>query len=83
MVKEYVAKLAVEKGIHLSGVSVIEGRKLGCHDAHLLQLVADGNLVSVLLYQSELNELESNFVGVLLEQRIQSALLRMQNLLES
>jgi len=83
MVKEYVAKLAVQLGIQLSSVSVIEGRKLGCNDAHLLQLIADGNLINLLLYQSELDELQSNFVGDRLEQRIRTALLRMQYLLEN
>jgi len=83
MVKEYVAKLAVQLGIQLSSVSVIEGRKLGCNDAHLLQLIADGNLINLLVYQSELDELQSNFVGDRLEQRIRTALLRMQYLLEN
>ena len=83
MVNEYVAKLAVQLGIQLSSVSVIEGRKLGCNDAHLLQLIADGNLINLLVYQSELDELQSNFVGDRLEQRIRTALLRMQYLLEN
>ena len=83
MVREYVANLATQSGIQLSSVSVIEGRIVGCNDAHLLQLIADGNLISVLLYQSELDEIQSNFVGDRLEQRIRSALLRMQNLLEN
>jgi len=83
MVNEYVAKLAVQLGIQLSSVSVIEGRKLGCNDAHLVQLIADGNLINLLVYQSELDELQSNFVGDRLEQRIRTALLRMQYLLEN
>ena len=81
MVREYVAKLAAQSGIQLSNVSVIEGRMVGCNDAHLLQIIADGNLISVLLYQSELDALQSNFVGDRLEQRIRSALSRMQYLL--
>jgi hypothetical protein len=80
MIRDYAADIASQMKVQLSDVTVVEGRNLGCCDAHLLKLSGDGQQVSVLLYQSELDELQSNFVGDRLEQRIRSALSRLQTL---
>ena len=80
MIRDYAADIAAQMKVQLSNVTVVEGRNLGCCDAHLLKLHGDGQQVSVLLYQSELDELQSNFVGDRLEQRIRSALSRLQTL---
>jgi hypothetical protein len=82
MIKDYAADIASQMKVQLSSITVVEGRNLGCCDAHLLKLDGDGQQVSVLLYQSELDELQSNFVGDRLEQRIRSALSRLKALLE-
>jgi hypothetical protein len=83
MLREYTAKLAEQSGIQLSGVTVIEGRKVGCSDGHLLHLVADGNLISALVHQSELEELQSGSNCERLEIKIKTALSRLQLLLET
>ena len=83
MIREYTAKLAEQSGIQLSGVSVIEGRKVGCSDAHLLHLIAGGNLISALVQQSELEELQSSSCCERLELKIKDALSRLQNLLKT
>jgi hypothetical protein len=81
MIREYITILAAQSGIHLSGVSVIDGRKVGCSNAHLLNLIADGNLISTLVQQSELEELQNGLNCERLEIKIKSALFRMQILL--
>ena len=83
MIQAYAAKLAEQSGVPLSRVSVIEGRKVGCSNAHLLHLIADGNLVSALVHQSELEELQSSSYCEQLEIKIKTALSRLQVLLET
>jgi hypothetical protein len=82
MIQECAADLATQQGINLSRVSIIEGRKVGCLDMHLLNLVANGHLVSTLVYQSELEELQSGACCDRLETKIRAALSRLQMLLE-
>jgi hypothetical protein len=83
MIQEYATKLAKLSGIQLSGVSVIEGRKVGCSNAHLLHLIAGGNLVSALVHLSELEELQSSSYCEQLDIKIKTALSRLQVLLET
>jgi len=80
MVREHATAIAAQMKVQLSDIAVVEGRSLGCFDAHLLKLAADGQQVSLLLCQSELDELQSDFVGDKLELRIRSALSRLQTL---
>lgn len=83
MIKEYATDLAAQAGIRLSRVSMIEGRRVGCLDVHLLHLSADGQRVSALVYQSELDELQCRSCCERLELKIRAALLRLQMLLEA
>jgi hypothetical protein len=78
MIKEFATELAEQSGIQLSRVSVVEGRRIGCLDVHLLHLGSDGQLVSALVYQSELDELHSSSCCERLEMKIRSALSRLQ-----
>ena len=80
MIRDYASDIASQMKVQLSNVTVIEGRKLDCFDAHLLKLDTDDQQISLLLYQSELDELQSNFVSDRLEQRIRTALSRLQTL---
>jgi hypothetical protein len=82
MIQEHAADLAAQLGIRLSRVSIIEGRKVGCLDVHLLHLCADEHLVSTLVFQSELDELQSGACCDRLETKIREALSRLQMLLE-
>lgn len=82
MIREYTVNLAAQMGIKLSRVSIVEGRKVGCLDVHLLKLAADGQRVSTLVYQSELDGLHSgSSCCERLELKIRSALSRLQLLL--
>jgi hypothetical protein len=78
MIQKYVEEIALQMGIKLSRISVVEGRKVGCIDMHLLNLSADGHSVSTLLYQSELDEMQSGLPCLRLEIKIRAALSRLQ-----
>jgi hypothetical protein len=83
MIQEYASKLAGQLGIPLSFISVIEGRKVGCDNTHLLHLVSDGHLISALVQQSELEELQNSSYCERLEMKIKEALSRLQTLMET
>lgn len=83
MIKEYTADLAAQMGIRLSRISVIEGKRVGCFDVHLLNLAADDQRVSTLVYQSELDKLHNGICNELLEVKIRGALSKLQILLET
>jgi hypothetical protein len=83
MIRDYVSGLAKQTGIELSGVRFIEGRTVGCLDVHLLHLAVDENLVSTLVYQSELDALHSGSCCKRLDMKIHTALSRLQALMES
>lgn len=81
MMKEYVTDLALHMGIRLSHVSVVEGRRVGCLDVHLLNLASDGHRASTLVYQSELDDLHNGSNCDRLDMKVRSALARLQMLL--
>jgi hypothetical protein len=78
MIREYVADLALQMGIRVSQVSLVEGRTVGCLDVHLLNLASDGQRASTLVYQSELDDLQSGSCCERLETKVRSALARLQ-----
>jgi translation initiation factor 6 (eIF-6) len=83
LIQKYVYDIAAQMKIQLSQVSVIEGRNVGCLDVHLLNVTSNGHLVSVLVYQSELDKLQIGDRCERLESRIRSALSGLQVLPES
>jgi hypothetical protein len=74
ILKEYVAYIAAPKGITISRVSMVEGRNVGCVDTHLLNITSEGQTVSVLVYQSDLDILENGLSCDRLEFKIRAAL---------
>lgn len=83
MIRNYVADLAAQAGIELSGVRFVEGRTVGCLDVHLLHLAADKHLVSALVYQHELDALHNGSCCKRLDKKIHSALARLQLLMDT
>jgi hypothetical protein len=74
LIQEYVRDIAAQMKIQVSKVSVVEGRKVGCLDVHLLNVTSGDRLVSVLVYQSELDKLQIGERCERLESRIRTAL---------
>ena len=82
MIQKYVIDIAAQIKIQVSQVSIIEGRNVGCLDVHLLNVTSGDRLVSVLVYQSELDKLQLGERCERLESRIRSALSGLQPLPE-
>ncbi len=74
MIEKYATDLAAQIGIQLTKVNVIEGSTVGCLDVHLLHLYSGSQMVSVLIYKSELSALQNDLPCEKLELRIRSAL---------
>jgi len=74
MIQEYVQDIAVQMKVHLSQLSLVEGRDVGCLDVHLLKLSSDGHQQSALVYQSELDKIGTGACCERLELRIRAAL---------
>jgi len=78
MFDNFVINLATQMGINLSTLSVVEGRRVGCNDVHLLNLASGTQKVSTLVHQSELDSLQENSYCERLETKVRSALARLQ-----
>jgi hypothetical protein len=78
MIKKYVNDLSAEMGIKLKKIAVVDGRDVGCLSVSLLHLSAADQLVSVLVHQSELDDLQKNITCDRLELKVRSALSRLQ-----
>lgn len=81
MIKELATDIAAQMGVPLSRISIVEGRRVGCLDMYLLHLATNGQKVSALVHQSELNDLQSGCSCDQLEIKIRSALERLQMML--
>jgi hypothetical protein len=83
MIQDYAADMAAQIGIQKLKVSLVNGIRLGCKDMHLVNLGSMGKYVSTLVFQSDLNSLQSASECVQLEIKIRSALDRLKMLLET
>lgn len=82
MIQDYVRNIASQMKIQLSRLSMVEGRSVGCLDAHLLNLTSNGHQLSTIVYQSELDIIQIGDSCGKLESRIHSALLLLQKKLK-
>ena len=78
MIAGFCRKIAGEMGINLTDISLVNGARLGCTDAHLLKLTSNDRLACILVYQSDLDTLNANSTNILLVHRISSALTRLK-----
>jgi hypothetical protein len=74
MIIDYVNNLANIMGIHLSDAIFVDGRTVGCSDAHLLKLSSAGHHVNILIYQSELDGLRLHNFSDIIEVKARIAL---------
>jgi hypothetical protein len=82
-IKEFTTDIADQMGINLSKITLVEGNKVGCLDIHLLNLSTKGKLVSVLAYQSDVDNLLGGKPNDRFETKIRTALSRLKIMLES
>jgi hypothetical protein len=77
MIKKFVTEIALQVGVPISNVMMVEG-----HDVHFLQIFSGGDLVSTLIQKSELDKLNNGLPSNDLEFKIRNALTRLQFQLE-
>ena len=82
MIEKYVSDIAIQMGMKLSKVSLVDGRPLGCLDVYLLNISTKERIVSALIFQADLENLEKGICSDRLEVRMRSALSRLKLLLE-
>jgi len=83
MLKELVTDLAELRGISLSSVSVTEGHERGFMDMFILAISSQWQLVSTLVHQSDLHNLQRGSVSARLEVVIRTVLSELELQLES
>jgi hypothetical protein len=74
MVQDFVHDIAARMDVKLSKLSVVDGFKVGCLDAHLLHFTFNGHQQSALVYRSELDKIQIGECCDRLELRIRSTL---------
>jgi hypothetical protein len=79
MIDKYVTDLASQMGIKLTKASLVDGTRLGCKDANLLNLSYKGDITSALIFKYDLQKLETGVSCYSMEIRIRKALLRLLN----
>jgi hypothetical protein len=82
IIKEYCSDIAIQMGIQLTGITVEENWTAFCPDAYLLKLRSDSQLISLVVYRPELDNLLVGSCNEKLEIMIRSALSHLQLMLE-
>ena len=78
MIKDVVSTIAAKMGIQLAEITVVDGLTVGCLNTFLVNIATESQMVSTLVYQSELEEILTDFCYDHLEVKISSALSRLQ-----
>lgn len=82
IIKEFTTDIASQMDIHLSKIVLVEGHKLGCLDTHLMKLSSGLHLVSVLIYQSDIDNLINGNSTDRFETKIRIALSQLHKLIK-
>jgi len=82
MINAFVNDVAMQMGINLSEISLVEGNKIACSDAHLLHMTSDGHTVSAIIYFPEVEDVLRGLPCDPLELRIMSAMSRLKLMIE-
>jgi hypothetical protein len=78
MITTYVRDLALQAGVHLSKISIVEGKAVGCLDSYLIHITSNEQLVSSLVYQHDVDNLHNGRPCDRLNLRIRNALNRLK-----
>jgi hypothetical protein len=80
MIVKFANDIAKQLGINLSKISFIDGEPIGCLDCHLLHLYSDSQMISTLIYQHELEDLQNEINSDVVAIKIRAALMQLQML---
>ncbi len=71
-----INEVAGEMGMTLTKVQIVDGRHLGCRDAHLIKIAADGNLTSTVIHEYEFSVHAGQACSERTKNKIRSAILK-------
>ena len=71
-----INEVAGEMGIALTKVQIVDGRRLGCRDAHLIKIAAEGNLSTALIHECEFDVHAGQACSERTRNKIRSAILK-------
>jgi hypothetical protein len=74
-----IGDVAEEMGISLTKIQFIDGRRLGCRDAHLLKIGSYGKLVSIIIHEGEFGMNEDPGHIELAKSKIRGVLAKLRN----
>lgn len=82
MIKAFANDVALQMGLKLSNIQLIESEQAGSSDAHLIHMFSDGHMVSAIVYFTEFDDVMAGKDCEALELRIMSAMSRLKMMLE-
>jgi len=82
MIVDYATDLAMQMDIKLSRVSIVEGNTLGYPESSLVHLYSNRQMVSAIIYQPELEDLQNRISSDRVDVKLRAALSRLKLLLE-
>jgi hypothetical protein len=82
VINNYVKDAALQSGLILENVSVVEGITVGVVDSYLVYLASGNHEVSALVYQQDFENLRHGRTCDRLSLRIRNAIARLKMLLE-
>ena len=71
-----INEVAGEMGMTLTKVQIVDGRRLGCRDAHLIKISADGNLTSTIIHECEFDAHAGQSCSERTKNKIRTAILK-------
>lgn len=72
MIRKYVADIAETMGVPLTRAHLIDGGTVGCRDVHLLRLTVENNMDTILVFKSELDQLDNGALERKIRKSLQS-----------
>jgi hypothetical protein len=81
-IEEFVHDLALQAGLQVSKVTIVEGKILGYVNNYLIHIASSNHIVSALVFEHDLENLQVGQPSVNLKLRIRNAISRLKILLE-
>lgn len=76
MINEFANYLAEQAGVELTKVLLTDAVFVGCRDAYVLDMWANGRIASTIILKADIESLKNNHTCARLEVKIRSALSR-------
>jgi hypothetical protein len=78
ILKDFASRIAYDMGVTISNIDFVDGHRLGTKDKHLLNILSQKGTVSVVVFQSDINNLLLGKECSRLEVRLRTVLLTLK-----